>query len=152
MIRTEAEYKEAHARLKSERGRMQDQRHQLREKGYTEEQIDTLMQPLLCFHMQLAEEVEAYEKLCRGEFEALKNLAGLGRLLIGARIYLGLTQKQLAEKLGVSEAQVSRDERNEYHNITIDRAERILEALGVILRTSVELPPAPGKNAEAVCA
>jgi hypothetical protein len=30
----------------------------------------------------------------------------------------------------VSEAQVSRDERNEYHGVTVDRAQRILEALG----------------------
>jgi transcriptional regulator with XRE-family HTH domain len=57
--------------------------------------------------------------------------------LISARIAKGLTQRQLAEKLGVNESQVSRDERNEYHGVTLDRAARILEVLGVELRTTV---------------
>jgi len=33
---------------------------------------------------------------------------------------------------------VSRDERNEYHGITVDRANRILDALDVKLVTRVE--------------
>lgn len=41
------------------------------------------------------------------------------------------------ERLGVHESLVSRDERNEYHGITLDRAARILDALGVELRSTV---------------
>jgi len=44
----------------------------------------------------------------------------------------------LAQRLGVHESQVSRDERNEYHNITLDRAGRILDVLGVELSSHVE--------------
>jgi len=65
----------------------------------------------------------------------------LGRLLIGARIYRGLSQRELASRLGVHESQVSRDERNEYGSITVERASRILEALGVELVS--ELEPGP---------
>jgi transcriptional regulator with XRE-family HTH domain len=36
---------------------------------------------------------------------------------VALRIATGLTQRQLAETLGVHESQVSRDERNEYHGI-----------------------------------
>jgi hypothetical protein len=39
----------------------------------------------------------------------------------------------------VHETQVSRDERNEYHGITLERAARILEALGADVRSRVEL-------------
>jgi transcriptional regulator with XRE-family HTH domain len=49
---------------------------------------------------------------------------------IATRIAGHLTQKELAERLGVSEAQVSRDERNEYHGISVQRAEKILRAMG----------------------
>jgi transcriptional regulator with XRE-family HTH domain len=77
--------------------------------------------------------MEAYERAQRGSFESVTNLHGLGRLLIGARIYRGLSQRELAARLGVHESQVSRDERNEYGSITVERASRILEALGVEL-------------------
>ena len=39
------------------------------------------------------------------------------------------------------ESQVSRDERNEYHGITVDRAIKILDTLGVKLQTSVVEAP-----------
>ena len=51
---------------------------------------------------------------------------------------LGITQhRDLADRLGVHESQVSRDERNEYHGVTVDLANRVLEALGVDLRSEV---------------
>jgi hypothetical protein len=41
----------------------------------------------------------------------------------------------------VHESQVSRDERNEYFGITLERAIRILDALNVRLHTRVEITP-----------
>jgi transcriptional regulator with XRE-family HTH domain len=52
-----------------------------------------------------------------------------------------MTQRQLAELLGVSETMVSRDERNEYHGITVQRATRVLEALGARIETRVVMVP-----------
>lgn len=95
----------------------------------------------MSFHEQLKEEVEYYERVKRGEFEAIQNLVDVGRILIGARIALGMTQRELAERLDVSEAQVSKDERNEYHGITLEKAQRILDALGVTLTSRVEHLP-----------
>ena len=66
---------------------------------------------------------------------------GLGRLLIALRIFQGLSQRELADKLTVHESQVSRDERNEYHGVTVERANRILEALGAELRTAIVTTP-----------
>jgi transcriptional regulator with XRE-family HTH domain len=87
----------------------------------------------------LAEEVASYERLKRSEFEEIRNLQGLGNLLVGLRIAKGVSQRDLATRLGIHESQVSRDERNEYRSITIERAARILASLGVEARTRVEL-------------
>ena len=55
----------------------------------------------------------------RRDFETIDTLSTVGTLLIALRIANGLSQKDLAQKLDVSEAQVSRDERNEYQGITV---------------------------------
>ena len=81
--------------------------------------------------------MESYEKLKRMEFDEVRNFDGLGRLLVALRISQGLTQRELADRLGVHESQVSRDERNEYHGITVERAGRILEAVGADTCTAV---------------
>jgi hypothetical protein len=77
----------------------------------------------------------------QGDFDELRNFEGLGRLLIALRVFQGLSQRELAEKLSVHESQVSRDERNEYHGVTVERANRILEALGAELRTTIVTTP-----------
>jgi len=59
-----------------------------------------------------------------------------GKALIALRIARGLSQKELADLLGVSEPQVSRDEKTEYRGVTQKRYARILKALGVEERVS----------------
>jgi ribosome-binding protein aMBF1 (putative translation factor) len=89
----------------------------------------------------LQEEVESYERLRRGEFDDLDNLRGLGHLLIATRIAQGISRRELARRLGVHESQVSRDERNEYFGITLERAAKVLDALNVRLHSKVEIGP-----------
>jgi len=60
---------------------------------------------------------------------------------MATRIANGLTQQELAERLGVSAAQVSCDERNEYHGITAERAQLILERLGESLTARLDEKP-----------
>lgn len=138
MIRSESEYQNAVTRLEAERGRFEQHKEAWKEQGFTPEQITRLAEPLESFHMQLEEEVRSYERLKRGQFEEFENLDGLGQTLIGLRIARGMTQRELARRLGVDETMVSRDERNEYHGITVERAQRVLDALGVRLITRVE--------------
>jgi ribosome-binding protein aMBF1 (putative translation factor) len=141
VIRNEAEYKEAVARLSDERNRLTQHRARLKEAGLSEAEIKRVIDPMESFHLQLQEEVESYERLKRGEFEELDNLRGFGHLLISLRIAQGMSQRDLAKKLGVHESQVSRDERNEYFGITVERAVKILDALHVRLRSKVENEP-----------
>lgn len=140
MIRNEREYQEAVARVEQEKARLAQHEAHLRQQGLKPQEARKAMEPLQAFHLQLTEEIAAYERLRRGQFDDVLNFQGLGQLLVALRIASGLTQKQLAERLHVDEAVVSRDERNEYHNVGIEKAQRILNAMGVRLRTSVELP------------
>ena len=143
MIRNEAEYQEASLRLSEERVRLADHGVRLRQAGLSAEEIKRVIDPLESFHLQLKEEVESYEKLKRGDFEDLENLRGLGHLLISLRIARGISQRELAKRLGVHESQVSRDERNEYFGVTLERAARVLDALNVTLHTKVDMAPLP---------
>lgn len=141
MIRNEAEYQEASARLADERQRLADHRARLKDVGLSDEEIKRVIDPMESFHLQLKEEVESYERLKRGEFEELENFRGFGHLLISLRIAQGISQRELAKRLNVHESQVSRDERNEYFGITLERAVKILDALNVRLHTKIEMQP-----------
>ncbi|MBI4600439.1 MAG: helix-turn-helix transcriptional regulator [Planctomycetes bacterium] len=142
MIRSDAEHQEALERLRQEKKRLSDHEQRLKGQGLNPREIKRVMDPLRSFHLQLKEEVESYERLQRRDFEELKNFHGLGRLLVALRIARGLTQRELAAKLDFHESQVSRDERNEYHGITVDRASRILDALGAEVVSEVRFEPA----------
>jgi DNA-binding XRE family transcriptional regulator len=149
MIRNESEYQEAVRRLREENERLAKHRAHLVEIGLGTDEVKRAIDPLRAFHEQLVEEVESYERLKRGDIAELMNLHGLGHALVALRIALALTQRELAERLGVHESQVSRDERNEYHNITVDRASRVLDALGVRMRSAFEQPLTPSGRKEA---
>ena len=140
MIRNEAEYQEATRRLREERERLAEHQSRLGEMGLSPDEVKRAIDPLRSFHEQLAEEVESYERLRRGDIDELTNLHGLGHTLVALRIARGLTQRELAMRLHVHESQVSRDERNDYHGITVERASRVLDALGVELRSLFEGP------------
>jgi DNA-directed RNA polymerase specialized sigma subunit len=140
MIRTQAEYELARKRLADDVSIMAEQQKRLAELGLGQEEVARAMEPAQSFHAQLAEEVEAYDRMKRGDLDPISDLQEIGRILIGLRIAQGLTQRQLAERLNVSESQVSRDERNDYHGITVERAQRIIDALrgSVTLQAQVE--------------
>jgi hypothetical protein len=141
MIRNEAEYAQSRKRLVEERKRLSEHQKRLEAQGLKRDEVKRAMDPLRSFHLQLEEEVESYERLKRGDFEDLRNLHGLGRLLVALRIARGMSQRELAERLRVHESQVSRDERNEYHGITVERASRILDAIGAQIVSEVHLEP-----------
>jgi len=129
VIRNDSEYQEAQRRLEADQGFLQQQRQALKELDLSEQDVEYAMQPALSFHAQLHEEIEWYERVKQRDFGTISSLTAIGQLLIAARIANGMTQRELADKLGVKESQASRDERNEYHGITVERAQRVLDAL-----------------------
>lgn len=138
MIRTESEYKETCSRLSDNEQRIKEQKVKLETHGLNETEIKNVMDPILSFQQQLQEEVSYYEKLKKGIFDKSISLHNLGNSLVALRIMKGLTQRELAQKLKVHDTQVSRDEKNEYFGISIEKANKILEALNVISSIRLE--------------
>ena len=86
----------------------------------------------------LLEEVQAFEALHNSnEFGFdLESLEALPTRLIEARVAVGLTQKALADQLGVSPQQVQRDEATGYRNASFSRMLAVARVLGTLRRTA----------------
>ena len=78
-------------------------------------------------------DLREYEALRAGhfEFEKLKTIAELPRMLIKARIARGLSQRDLADRLGLKEQQIQRYEASEYESASLARIRNVVDALGV---------------------
>jgi len=89
----------------------------------------------------LEAELHEYEKLKTGGVKILEldSLDGLPKVLIQARIAAGLTQEDLAERLGVKPQQVQRYEASEYQTASFARLREIARLLGLRVSESVEL-------------
>lgn len=90
----------------------------------------------------LREELAQYEALRSGRVAAfeLQSLSDLPDVLIQARTSAGLTQRQLAERLGLKEQQVQRYEASRYASVSLERLQVVADALGVSFRETVSLP------------
>jgi transcriptional regulator with XRE-family HTH domain len=132
MIRNDSDLREARARLADFRDQAQRIRDELVHRGLHEDQVRVAIAPQESMSDDIAWEVDLYERLKSGDVSAIPQYAPdeRGKALICLRIAKGWTQRQLAEALGVSEAVVSRDERNEYHGISMERYGKVLAALG----------------------
>ncbi|MDQ2944812.1 MAG: helix-turn-helix domain-containing protein [Acidobacteriota bacterium] len=89
----------------------------------------------------LEAELHEYETLKAGGpgILELDSLEGLPKALIQARIAAGLTQEDLAERLGVKPQQIQRYEASDYQTASFARLSEIARLLGLRVRESVEL-------------
>ena len=80
---------------------------------------------------ELSAEISEYEDLRSGRTPApdLSDLANLHTKLVQSRIALGLTQADLASRLGVAEQQIQRYEATEYAGASLSRLREIAQAL-----------------------
>jgi len=100
-------------------------------------QIDAMESQLGDLH----HEIEEYETLRSGHRKvvALSSLEDLPKLLIQARIAAGLSQEDLAVKVGLKPQQIQRYEATDYQSASLERVNEIVRVLGVKLRHSAEL-------------
>jgi len=142
MIRTQREYEQTQQTLKQWRASGEKLRASIEAVGLSPEHVEIAMAGHLAMQDQLAGELVWYENARQGNIYPLPDLRSIGLSLIALRLAKGLTQRQLAERLGVNEAQVSKDEKNNYHGISVERAQRIIDALegSVTVAVSAERP------------
>lgn len=81
----------------------------------------------------LSVQLHEYESLKSGTIEKLKasSLKELPRILIRARIAKGLSQRQLADAIGLKEQQIQRYEAEEYASANLHRLVEVAHALGL---------------------
>jgi HTH-type transcriptional regulator / antitoxin HipB len=88
---------------------------------------------------KLKQEIAEYEQLKSGNIFTfvLSSLNDLPTTLIKARIATGMTQKELAEKIGVQEQQIQRYESNHYSSASFERLRSIADALKIEITQAV---------------
>jgi DNA-binding Xre family transcriptional regulator len=91
---------------------------------------------------ELREDLAEYEALRDGRVTVieLESLRDLPSALIRARIAAHLTQRALAERLGVKEQQIQRYEATHYSGVTFERLQAVADALDVRVDQRVFLP------------
>ncbi len=89
----------------------------------------------------LREEISAYENLRSGKERVFlsQSFDELPTALIKARIAAGLSQKDLAERLGLKEQQVQKYEATDYTSASLERVRAVIRALGVTVKEEVSI-------------
>ena len=79
----------------------------------------------------LRSELREYEALKAGDFELgqLGVVSGLPAMLIKARIARGMSQRDLAERIGLKEQQIQRYEATDYASVSLSRIKDIVIGL-----------------------
>ena len=79
----------------------------------------------------LKREMREYESLKAGEFQIgdLQVVSGLPSMLIKARIAQGMSQKDLAERIGLKEQQIQRYEATDYCSASLSRIREVVSGL-----------------------
>jgi transcriptional regulator with XRE-family HTH domain len=151
MIRNDREYQYTLERIRDFEAQCTAVKEQLSREGHGEEDVMAALAGTEAILDDLRFERDFYDRL-RGE--GVRVVPDYppeerGKALIALRVATGKTQRQLAAALGVSEAQISRDEKNDYHGVTQERYARVLKALGVeehvapyvvVRQIAIELP------------
>ena len=139
MIANERQYRIARAELRRFEEAIETQRQSLPSEG-----VDPRIHKAMGASLQSEAEglralIQRYEDLRDGRIDhrELESLRDLPTALIEARIAAGLTQKALAERLGLQEQQVQRWEASLYSGVGVKRLQEIIDALGMGVRETV---------------
>lgn len=110
--------------------------------GLPNEVIEGVHRSLKTERRELAEFLRAYKDARAGDFAPLKEQVGNdpGAFLIVARLMRGLSQKDLARKLGLREQAIQRWESERYRSITLANYQKIAQTLGVRWRVEEHAP------------
>jgi ribosome-binding protein aMBF1 (putative translation factor) len=141
MIKNEREYKISRGWLEKFAASLETAKNRKPKDDNDAQRLKVRIAGLESQYQELQEDLDSYEALKSGKEQnfVAHSLAELPNVLIKARVARGLTHKELAEKLGVSEKQVQRDEANDYRTAGLNRLITLAEVLGVRLEVKAEL-------------
>jgi len=93
---------------------------------------------------ELRDELAEYDRLRSGQVKEIvvHTVDQLPHALIKARIASGLSQKDLADRLGLKEQQVQRYEATDYSSAGLSRISEVVKALGSAVQMKVTFPTA----------
>ncbi len=82
---------------------------------------------------QLEDELREYDRLKSGQLSLprMERLDEIAPFISKIRIAKGVSQTELARRLGVSKQVISRYEESDYQTVAITRLQEILDAIGV---------------------
>jgi HTH-type transcriptional regulator/antitoxin HigA len=82
---------------------------------------------------QLEDELREYDQLKSGEFtlSPVQRLDQIAPSIVKMRIAKGISQTELARRLGVSKQVISRHEESDYQTVGVATLQEILDALGI---------------------
>ncbi|MHB8658037.1 MAG: helix-turn-helix transcriptional regulator [Solirubrobacteraceae bacterium] len=105
---------------------------------------------------ELRRQLYEYEQLRAGDVKTrdLRSLTDLPRALIEARIAGHVTQKELADRLGLAEQQIQRWEATNYVGVGVERMQNVADALGARIteKISFGLPRPATRRARSTAA
>lgn len=115
---------------------IKDQEQALANKNFSPEDIEALTGPSQAMLEDLTQEITHYENIKKYGIKNNFDIQCLGVRLIEKRIELGVTQKELANGLGIEESKLVRLENDEYHQ-AFSKLLKILEALNLTIKCSI---------------
>ena len=87
---------------------------------------------------QFETEIADFDALTTAETIAIDSIADIGLALIRARVASGLTQAQLAERVGLHTAAINRYETNNYRTANLTRLNEIADTLDFDLAATLQ--------------
>ena len=114
--------------------------------GLPQEVVEGVRRSLKMERRERATLLQAYQHARSGDFSLLKEQAGNdpGAFLIVARIFRGLSQKDLARKLGLREQAIQRWEAEKYRSISLSNFQKVAQTLGARWQMQ-DIAPSNGK-------
>jgi transcriptional regulator with XRE-family HTH domain/Zn-dependent peptidase ImmA (M78 family) len=139
MIRNERQYRIT----KSQAKKFADALRDVRARSGVDPRLRQLEDDAIASQLQeLRQQIQEYEVLRSGQSSVLtlESFDCFPRALVQARIASGLSQKELAGRLGLKEQQVQRYEATDYASASLSRVREVIDALGIQVREDIFLP------------
>jgi ribosome-binding protein aMBF1 (putative translation factor) len=139
VICNEREYRITKSELRKFERAVEDNVHYVPSRDTDPRMKEVMGDALSSMAETLRDEIQRYEDLRDGRVRQreLEGLTDLPTALIEARIAAGLTQRGLADRLGLKEQQVQRWESDRYSGVGLTRIQEVIDALGMGITETV---------------